>query len=259
MTQIVLISLCLDKDDLFNTISSIPFDFANIAKYLVVSPLSSLPNFVNSVSHKFPAIDFMFVIDDSSGVYNAMNLALKSLPSDFPFLFLNAGDYMLSSAYSLLNSPAAYINLYVTPKNFLWVLYALISYVLPLSPSSYARYLLRIGFMPCSHQNILFPPALANFFSFNTIFSISADYEHLLKLILSRQFPCHIYFHNIAYTSRGGISDTRRSLVIKQRMLILYQQFGFSGCFSFLPLYLVLLYISRLRLLAIQLYRTLPI
>ena len=258
MNQIVLISLCLDKDDLFNTISSIPFDFAYIAKYLVVSPLSNLPTFVKSVSHKFPAIDFMFVIDDSSGVYNAMNLALNSLPSDFPFLFLNAGDYMLGSAYSLINSPASYINLYVTPKNFLWIFFVLLRYFLPISPSSYARYLLRIGFMPCSHQNILFPPVLANS-SFNTSFSLSADYEHLLELALSRQFPCHIHFHNIAYTSRGGISDTRRSLVINQRILILYQHFGLSGCFSFLPLYRALLFMSRLRLLTIQLYRTLPI
>jgi len=176
---------------------------------------------IDCVSQSIPAI---YVPDQGDGVYQAMNLGISASTGDYLW-FLNAGDKPLMSSasfYSLLGSLSRQrLNVVVSELYFFgfqpfaanrpWFHSLFITFL---------KLLVLFSIMPVSHQNILFLRSCHRPFSLR--YKYSCDFEILADLILAAK--CDIIFASskpIAELSAGGMSDTNRLSVFRERLAIL--------------------------------------
>ena len=137
--------------------------------------------------------------DNSSGIYNAMNIGSKSARGDH-VLFLNSGDVFNSNnvlkniqKYSLSKNKSYFFISKVIGKEKSWNIPNNIKKIFP-------------GDSVPVHQSILFNKNFYKNNFYNTKFDIAADYEY--KLILLRKYKVSFIPYIVTNHYLGGVSST---------------------------------------------------
>lgn len=211
MNQLSIICIGLEQLEIIATIRSF-ISFNNISDVFIVSPKRfelSLQNLKFRVH---------YIRDNKSGIYEAMNLGLHAVHSQ-TFMIVNAGDYLDEdkSRNALFLSEPNSIMLFISKKNILWRIYVRLNLRQLIHQDQFAKFILRLGFMPCSHQNIVYPN-ISKDHLFSHKYRLSADFAHLYDEIFKYNRSFKVIYGSIGRTSRGGVSDTKRSSVILERI-----------------------------------------
>ena len=214
--SVITVGLC--PTDIINTLSplTIALDDPRV-EFVVVTPSKNIDSVANYISA-------VFVSDQGEGVYQAMNMGISASRGDYLW-FLNSGDESLLTPRSF----AALLG-YLSRHNLNKVNSALLVFgfkslgankaFMHFSSSSLFKLLILLSIMPVSHQNILFARSYHKPFSLR--YQCSCDFETFADLIFTSE--CDILFPSlkpIAKLVAGGISDSNRLIVFRERYAIL--------------------------------------
>lgn len=162
-------------DDLQITIDSIRKFACDQLEYLVIDGAST-DNTLEVIERYGDTID-AYVSEPDEGIYDAMNKGLRMAEGVYS-LFLNSGDKLLKlgeiladivSVQSKKGDPVLlYGSEFAWPDGMVKTIYPSFSFCT----------------MPTSHQAILFHTATAKRYGYNTAYSISADYDLYLRVLM---------------------------------------------------------------------------
>ncbi len=237
--QLSIICIGLEEDEIIQTISTFSiFDNVLHAVYIVSPTKVNLPSF----KYNF---NIYHICDDNRGIYEAMNLGLQAIDTR-AFMIVNAGDYLQEEvSYKSDDIITDSLILFISKRNLFWKIYFRLKLFKLISKENFAMFTIRLGFMPCSHQNIIYP-VLSKSHPFPHSYRYSADYVHLYEEIFNFKRPLKIINGSIGQTSPGGVSDTQRLSVIIQRLQFFHSLGRLSVAYIALSVYLFLIILSKL-------------
>ncbi len=214
--SVITVGLC--PSDIINTLSPlITTPNGPLVEFVVVTPLTN----IDSVSSSISAV---FVPDQGEGVYQAMNLGISASRGDYLW-FLNSGDESLltPSGFASLLSSLSKERQNAVNAALLFFGFQSFGFNKPWTHSlarSLLKLLILLSIMPASHQNILFLRSYHKPFSIR--YHYSCDFEVLVDFIFVSE--CDVLFASskpIAKLTAGGISDSNRFSVFRERLKIL--------------------------------------
>ncbi len=218
-----LISVGLSLSDIKSTFSSLPSPIPSWIQYIIVAP----EEVVKILKSENLIAQCDYVVDNKHGVYSAMNLGIDVSKGSYLW-FLNSGDFWCYSSFDdlflvLLNSSKKNIG-FILGRPVFYKLFIFIS----LKKHSFSNFFLIVimlfQVMPICHQNILISRDLHP--HFQTIYSLSADFN---LLVSSLNLRSRIQFLPVIFSrsSPGGISDTYRLKVLRERLISSLRNFSF--------------------------------
>jgi glycosyltransferase involved in cell wall biosynthesis len=235
------------------TINSVINQTYNNFKYIIIEGKST-DDTLKLISKYRSSIDYL-ISEKDSGIYDAMNKALKMIISEESFvLFLNSDDYLFKN--NSLENIASKLNGY----EFIYGRVQLID--LKTNFISYAgkeesKSTLPLGMI--QHQATFIKKKLYTELGyFDLSFKISADYDFAVK-IFNSNFRIKYVDEVVSVMALGGISQKQAFKAITEKKKIIYKYYkGFVRCNAFfritfleLPRYIIFLFLNKLRLLNI--------
>ncbi len=154
------------------------------------------------------AISARVLKDQSSGIYNAMNIGLCNAIGEY-VMFLNAGDQIkknvdLQEITKKLNKvDILFMGYEIKGKTF--------------KPNNFQKFVYK---MPTSHQAIIFRKRVHENFFYDSKYKISADFDVLHRLKKSG-YSFNVDNTILVTVEPGGLSDTKRSQVFYERLKII--------------------------------------
>lgn len=171
------------------------------------------------------------VVDQHQGVYQAMNLGMHASTGQYLW-FLNSGDKSLLNSCSLSALITDLSILINRPVKSTVIIFGFRP--LGLEASYFARPLANFIFkllfflstMPVSHQNIIV--RRLDHMPFSLLYKYTCDFEVLASLLSSQRHRSTLFFSKkpIAKLSAGGISDSNRLAVFRERYAIMKKLAG---------------------------------
>ena len=174
---------------------------ADVGWLLVVANLDDSTSRIIAEAEKKMSTRLLVIEQESTGLYAAMNEALKNIRGDY-FIFLNSGDVILEAAYGALqqmeSDRVGCFGIRWHDANGLPIA----------APRRHSANLPAFGLMP-NHQGMIFPKLFSKF-SYDESMTISADLD--LKLFLAGQKLITFNKEVVASSLEPGLSATPLSL-----------------------------------------------
>ncbi len=176
--------------------------------------------------HKYSNFIFRAISTKKRGIYNAINIGLDAIDPYSYYCVLGEGD--------LIKNKKNFLNL----KKFKIIL---IDYELSSGNINKKLRNIHVG-MPYCHNAIIFKN---NGLKYNPNYKISSDYEYFIKYLQKesinfksiKDYLVNDFIYTI-FESNQGISSKSKFTKYYENFLITIQNYGISGLFSFLCIYL---------------------
>lgn len=205
-SSLYIITIIKDNEtDLLRTalsvITHVKIKFIHVFVDASILPVEEFLNNYDSVMWK----KSIFIRENDTGIYNAMNQGLDVIPAGCPVMFLNAGDTFVKDIYFIPQS-GCLIPLKVNFDNKYLV----------------SRPIRSVYFgMPYCHQSLIFIKQYGMYF--DESYEISSDYDFVVRYNLL--FDKYHDQGLIVYQS-GGFSDSNKFAAFLENLMIVYRYFG---------------------------------
>ena len=186
--KVTVATVCFNSQDTIeNTIISVLEQTYGEIEYLIIDGAST--DSTLDIIHKYKDARMKVVSEPDNGLYDAMNKAAKVATGDY-IIYMNSGDIFadkdvisdISTALDGINE-LVYGNVIRIKKNRRF----LEKYGNPMTP----MFLLLQGKMMC-HQSIFTRCDIMREYGFNTEFSITADYDFLMRMVKDKRKLCYM-------------------------------------------------------------------
>ena len=202
-------------DSLEETILSVQQqDFSNL-EYIIIDGGST--DGTSEMVKKYSHLISEFISEPDNGIYDAMNKGLKKAKGDIVG-FLHADDRF--AHINVLQSVVMKFE-----KTNADLLYGDLQYVKSFNPlnvfrhwksGDFSRFLLKKGWMP-PHPTVYFKRSKLDAIGyFDTSFKISADYDWLLRILISEDIHIEYLPEVLVYMATGGASNKSLTNIIRK-------------------------------------------
>lgn len=170
----------------------------------------------NKEIEKMSKIISKYLIEDDTGIYNAMNKGINLAKSEWS-IFLNSGDIFFNDQIlekfnnlKIIDEEIIFGDTVINNGDFLYKLKG-------------NKFENETVLMPFCHQSVIVKTHLLKSYKFKQEYKISSDFEFFLRCFIEKhKFQ---YFEEvISIVESGGVSDTKRQLVFNENISILKKQ-----------------------------------
>ena len=221
MCKISIITIVYNAEEtLERTIQSVLYQSFKDYEYIIIDGVST-DNTLNIIK-KYQASIHQFISEKDSGIYDAMNKALKKATGEY-ILYLNAGDELyqtntLSDIFNLnIHADVYYGNTMVTDIQGREIAERRLT-----PPSSLTWKSFRSG-MTVSHQSFIAKRTLCE--PYNLSYTVAADIDWIIRILKKSKTVINTNIY-ISKFLLGGYSSNTRNKALRERFIIMKKHYG---------------------------------